>query len=240
MKKRTICLMVSFMTIISLLHPSGALKSQNQHDPSTTLIRMVGDKSIDFTLPDTSYIEASGDFRALFEMFVPETNRLICGFLTNEDFYRYSNGLAPEMDTYILVESLREVENMDWKPQDFKDFLAAMGNLTTAFSEELDNANEIINERLKSIDIEEIEVSEPKDMGIIINREDLYATGLLFKTTQDETMIPYFMSMMCARLKERLIVVYLYKKYVDASSIESLVSLTKQYASALKEANPGK
>lgn len=234
-------LIIIMFFLVSLIYVNAqTLNFSDETLPKTfeSVLLNVGGKFIDFTLQDTNFLEVSNRYNSIFNLFVPANNRLICGFLTKDDVQKISEGKDPEMETYILVEVSKDAENVDCKPRDFKEVISSFRD---ASSKILASTNEIqneVNERLKSVDLQEIKLNEPVDLGVIFSKKDAISSGMIFKVQQGEIITTYIASILLIRLKERLLFVYIYKAYKDKTTLKEIVSITDKYATALLTANP--
>lgn len=202
------------------------------------LLFNVGSKIIDFTLPDSNYLEVSSRFKSLFDIFIPKQNRLICGFLTKSDVQEITDNKTPKLDSYIVVEVGRPYENLDCQPKDYQTILSSMGDLSTKFSSLKDGALNEFNEKLKTLNIQEVQLNNPVNLEVIFSKEDANAIGMILKVQQGEVTKTYMCSVLLMRLKEKLLFVYIFKKYLDQNTVKEVISLTDKYASSLLRANP--
>jgi hypothetical protein len=207
-------------------------------NPAESLLMNIGGKIIDFTLPDSNFTEASNRYNSMFNLFVPANNRLICGYLTKGDMQKLAEGKDPEMESYILVEVSREAENLDCKPKDFKEVIASIGDVSNIITSSTDGVLKEVNDKLSSMNIQEIQLNDPKNLGVIFSKEDAIASGMIYKVRQGESVKTYIASILLMRIKERLVYVYLYKVYLNKTTVKAIVSLTDKYATSLLAANP--
>jgi len=238
MMKKLIISMIFLVSMIFVYAQTEKTAEETQSKSTGALLFNVGGKTIDFSLPDTNFSEASDSYSSMFNIFVPENNRLICGFLTKSDLKKLTDGKDPEMESYILVEVSKEAENIDCKPKDFKEVISSIGDVTTIISSSSDEFLKEVNNKLNSLDIQEIQFNDPKSLGVILSKEDAIASGMIFKVQQGESVETYICSMLLTRLKERLIFVYIYKIYSNETTVKEIISLTDNYATSLLEANP--
>jgi len=236
--KRLLCLLVLLTNGFVLFSQTTESASGAAGSSTASVIRNVGVKSIDFTCPDTSYLEVSDQFYNMIKSFVPESNRLVCAFLTRADVAKLEEGKDPDMDKYILVEVSNAAENQDCKPADFKEVKSSMSDITSGLSDKGSDMMTEINNKLKAMDLGGVQLNDPVDLGVLFNKEDAAASGMLFKVSQAESVKTYIASILLIRLKERLIFVYIYKTYNGESTVKEITSFTDEYTTALLTANP--
>jgi len=238
MIKKLIISMIFLVSMNFVYAQTEKTAEETQSKSTGALLFNVGGKTIDFSLPDTNFSEASDSYSSRFNIFVPENNRLICGFLTKRDMQKLVEGKDPELETYILVEVSKEFENLDCKPNNFKEVISSIGDVTTIISSSRDEVLKEVNYKLNSMDIQEIQLNETKSLGVIFSKEDAIATGMIMKFQIGESISTYACSALLMRLKERLIFVYIYKLYSNQTTIDDIVSMTDNYATSLLAANP--
>ena len=230
--------MIFLVSVISVYAQTEKTAEETQSKSTGALLLNVGGKTIDFSLPDTNFSEASERYSSMFNLFVPENNRLICGFLTKSDLQKLVDGKDPEMESYILVEVSKEMENLDCKPKNFKEVISSIGDVSTIISSSRDGVLKEVNDKLNSMNIQDIQLNDQKSLGVIFSKEDAIASGMIYKVQQGESVKTYLCSMLFTRLKERLIFVYIYKIYSNQTTVKEIVSLTDNYATSLLTANP--
>ena len=224
--------------MVSLFAQSGKISDQSLYKAADSLVLNVGGKNIDFTLPDPGFLEVSNRYATVFNLFVPETNRLLCGFLTKSDVQKITDGKDPLMESYILVEISKEAEHLDCKPKDFKEVLASIGDISKIISSSSEDALKEVNQKLNTMDIQSIQLNDPKSLGVLFSKEDAIASGMIFKVQQGELVRTYMCSMLITRLRERLVFIYLYKTFSGQTTVKEMISLTDKYSVALLTANP--
>lgn len=236
--KKLIINMIFLVSVISVYAQTEKTAEETQSKSTGALLLNVGGKTIDFSLPDTNFSEASERYSSMFNLFVPENNRLICSFLTKSDVQKLVDGKDPEMESYILVEVSKEMENLDCKPKNFKEVISSIGDVSTIISSSRDGVLKEVNDKLNSMNIQDIQLNDQKSLGVIFSKEDAIASGMIYKVQQGESVKTYLCSMLFTRLKERLIFVYIYKIYSNQTTVKEIVSLTDNYATSLLTANP--
>ena len=238
MKKLLIINMIFLICMIAVhAQPLRVLKDA-KNQATSALLKDVGGKYLDLTLPDSNFMEVSERFSSRFNLFVPDNNRLLCGFLIKSDVKRLTDGKDPKMDAYILVEVSRKAENIDCKTTDFKEVTSSITDIPSIISSSKGEMVEQVNQRLKALDIPGIQLNDPKNLGLLYTKEDAIAAGMIYKVQQGNSVTAYICSTLLIRLRERLLFVYIYKIYQNQTSLKEIISLTDSYASAMLTANP--
>lgn len=182
----------------------------------------VGGVSLIFNSPISEMKETGYDIRERLEVFTPQGNRLIAGFLTLGDFERINSGLEPEMNFYGMIQVIRQLEFYDVTIQDFNDFYDMM---KTEWAEMMSSSSlkgEVqadLNKTAEILDIGEMSLGDIKNLGEFFRKEKSFAFGSLMSIESGGEKSLLVCGASVLNLKQRLILVYLYKSYINNNTI---------------------
>lgn len=192
----------------------------------------VGGVSLLFSAPNSELAETGYDIRERLEVFSPQSNRLIAGFITPADIERLNSGLDPEMNFYGMIQVVRQLEFYEVANQDFNDFYDMMktewGEMMSSSTFKGDVQADL-NKTAEVLDIDNMRIGDIKNLGGIFRKEKSFAFGTLMsvESNGEKTLVVCGASVL--HIKQRLILVYLYKKYINADTITEVNKLLESW-----------
>jgi len=225
-----------FILIIAVPHMTNAATNNDRAAQSFK----AGGVSILIPVPSSVFVEA-GDSRSLMELFVPQNNRLLSGFVFPEDLPLLAKGGDDSILTkYALVEVPRRGEYMDCGTNDFKDVISgakkSFGDITTS---SLKEAEEEFNRRMESLDVTnaQLSIGNPLQLGCLFSKSDAYGFGMIAEVSMSGKNIKMAMGSALLRVKKRLVFVYLYAEYKNDDTVKWIRKTTEEWSDAILKAN---
>jgi hypothetical protein len=244
MKKRFILLIICFI----LLH---SFKLQAQTENSGDLAPELSPESIGeveafkvggiwikIPLPGADLIEVGYDAREEMRTFIPDGNRLLCGYMRPDDiplFLQVDPGLVLEQNATIQV-----IRNEEFNPCTTEDFNQLVAYAKTGITENdlIAPASEAeLNRRLKSVNLSKLSVENPIQLGTLFSKPDAYSTCMLTAyagNNQNRTMVVVTTFI---RVRERLLFVYLITIYKNEQTVVQAEQLSEHWAEAILAEN---
>ncbi|HNX05314.1 MAG TPA: hypothetical protein PKI32_07410, partial [Opitutales bacterium] len=130
------------------------------------------------------------------------------------------------------------VESTDLTPADFVDVVKetkrAMGE---SLDQIISEGNDILRDKLKDLDVGEVSVSAPKNLGTVFDKPDNYGTILVCRVQGGGRDMTVAIGIGFIRVKNRLIFMYLYEEYKNEDSILRLKRSLEAWTDATLAAN---
>lgn len=199
----------------------------------------IGAVAVALPAPSVDFVEVGDDSRPKLELFCPDTNRLISGYVTPADLAKIvQSDPKLEMMRYALVEVPRGAEYMDCKPADFKEVLSGIddamgGQIDATFKD----AQDAIDRRLKDLNLDTIDIGKPSMLGTLFSMTDAKGFGMVTVVKAGGQSKKIACAFSVLRVKQRLLMVYLYSDYKDESSIKWLGETSERWMTAILAAN---
>jgi len=235
MKKMMIaCLMSLCIAAIGNAQDTGA-------KPAPIPSFKAGGTSIALPSPSTEMTEVGYDNREVMEVFVPQNNRLIAGFMLTNDITRLtkkSDDLT--MSKYAMVQVPRRGEYMDCGPNEFKEVTSdAKKQFGDVMNSSMKEAAEEFNRRMKSLHLNDATVSlgEPIQLGCLFSKQDAYGFGMILPVAMGGQNMKMAGGAVLMRIKQRLLFVYLYAEYKNEETIKWIRKATEDWTDAILKAN---
>ncbi|MEI7768133.1 MAG: hypothetical protein WCJ97_11930 [Phycisphaerae bacterium] len=235
--------MVLVLGLIAQAQMTGTPATQPATRPATQPAAVptykVGTVAIALPTINADFIEVGEDQRPKMEILCPAVNRLIAVFVTPEDqvkIIKSDNEL--KMKRYALVEVPRRGEFVNCTPADFQKIAA---DIAAGPGKELDKginlAQEELTRRMKDLNLDAIELGKPVPLGTLYSKPDALGAGMVVLVKSGKQNIKVAMALSFIRVKQRLLLVYLYTDYQDVNSIKWLSETSERWATAILEAN---
>ncbi len=198
-----------------------------------------GGISIKIPAPDTDLIEVGYDVREQMEIFVPSSNRLLCGFMRSEDIPRFVKGeenfIIPK---YASVQVARQGEYQNFKISDYNDLVVyvrdSLGAEMAAITEESETE---FNRRMESMDLKKISFGKPVQLGTFFSKDNTYSFGMLVTNSDGKMTWTMVIGTTFVRVNGRLLFVYVFANHKDDETIAMVRKISEQWANAILEAN---
>ncbi len=200
----------------------------------------VGGVSIALPSPTGEMVEVGGDHRVLFDMVVPDMNRLVAAFLLQKDAedVQRTNSSGP-LTPYALVEVLREGEFAEIGSSDFKDLASQMGQqLGGIVSSSVQETQDEFNRRMKAMNLDEkLDYGKPVMLGPLFNKTDASGFGMMAPVTMNGKSLKMVVGVILVRVRSHILFAYFYSAYKDQSTTEQVRAVSEQWADAILAAN---
>lgn len=198
-----------------------------------------GGTPIKIPAPDADLIEVGYDVREQMEIFVPSSNRLLCGFMREVDIPRFVKGeenfILPK---YASVQVARQGEYQNFKTTDFKDLVVyvkdSLGAEMAAITEESEAE---FNRRMESMNLEKISFGKPVQLGTFFSKDNTYSFGMLVTNSDGKMSWTMVIGTTFVRVKNRLLFVYIFANHKDDATIAMVRKTSEQWADAILAAN---
>lgn len=198
----------------------------------------VGGNSISLPSPGKNFVEIGYAYRGKMEVFVPSVNHLICAFIQKEDLQRLEKGEEVDMKFYALVEILKDVESIDCNQSDFIEMVnGAKNEFGGQAKSSFKDCEEELNQRMKSLNLDSIQLSAPVQLGSFFSKSDAYGFGMVFEMKQAEKSLMMAGCSILIRVKQRLLYAYLYARFKDTETVKWLGYTSEKWADAILKAN---
>ncbi len=191
--------------------------------------------------PTTDLVEVGEEGRGVLEVAVPDSNRLIAGFLLAQDLSRLTKGSdTPVLTKYALVEVPRNGEYSDVSVSDFKEMIdGASQELGASMSSYFSSTEDEFNRRLKDLNVDAtVSLGKPVQLGALFSKTDAFGFGLITQVTVGATSANMAMAAAIVRVKQRVIFAYLYAEYKNDDTVKWLRKACEDWADAILKANP--
>lgn len=180
----------------------------------------IGEVKVAIPCPDAaSYIEMPAPMKTATEASLPPTNRLLCGFVNKNDMTGISSA---------SVQSIRPLETAMLANTDFNQIVAQtkamMGGAT-------------VQDAIKELDKNHMIAGQPKMLGTLFEREDMYASSLLIAVNTPTGTVSIAVGTVMMRVKQKLVVASISAPYKDEKTIEALKGDLDAWATVIASAN---
>jgi len=213
--------------------------AQDKAAPNNEAFR-AGGKSFQLPPPSDDLVELGSDYRVKMEVFVPDSNRLVAGYVPQSVVSAVRDGTAKSFDRYAMVEIPRRAEFSDVSADLFSQITDAVSQQFGAQLEAtIKDQQEAMNRRLKAInsDAGTITLDEPTQLGAFFSKKDACAFGSIMPFSGGAKTINMLMGMMVLRVQERLLFAYVYTDYNGEGSADWMRKTTEAWADAILRLN---
>jgi uncharacterized membrane protein YhaH (DUF805 family) len=178
----------------------------------------------------TDVSSASKDQLAIFEDFLPKTNRLIAAFVTEQDAGHLMLGESADLRQYFMVQSLREFGEMTLSKAQFAEIRTLLRKeYKTIFLKQKEAMNEVTTRAGKSLSKRfgeniEFNVNGIAPLGVDDESASHIAISLLskYRISIDKEVVDYVVavSMVALLVKGKVLYLNAYRTYQDDKDIE--------------------
>lgn len=191
-------------------------------------------------VPAEGFVDAGADHLKTMDVMVVGVNRLLCAFLTPDDYARM---LDPKqetvMDRYMLVEVQKTSEDTEFTDEGLE---GVRNTLRTQFSEILDKTTkptqDEVNEKFKKLNSPQVKLDKPIPLGLFYSGPNAEAYGVVMDVNYaGGTSRRIAMSAMFLKIRSRLVFVYIYSVYKEPATIDWLKQMSEQWAKSILAAN---
>ena len=197
-----------------------------------------GGTSIKIPPPANEFTYLGYENREIVELFIPESNRLICAFVLSSELSGLTDDDAT-MSKYSLVEVPRGGEYTNFKPSDFKEVVDASKEVFDEINSIIAESEEEFNNRMKSLDVSnlKLKLGEPIMLGTFFSRQDAYGLGMIMSVEMDGDFWKMGALIILMRVKERLLFVYLYAEYENEDTLKWLREVGEKWSDEILKVN---
>ncbi len=205
---------------------------------------LIGSVKIVIPAPLDGFVEIGEINRDIMEVFVPDTNKLVCGFVMPDDLARM-NEMDEDLvlDRYGLVQIYRETADQEMSEQDFEKIALMFDELMKGeFGSILDKASNDLNQRLEDAGIDaQASIKKPVNLGKLFTIKDASGYGFIMpydlKMDGDDESLTMAAGISILRVKNRFMFLYLFDTYENAESIKWIDSTSESWCKAILKAN---
>jgi len=189
--------------------------------------------------PPATLVDIGQENNGYMELCVPSGNRLVAGFMTPAALPQLAKFGTYPLDSYAMVQVLRQAEFTDCAASDFQQVVDGMKqNLGDVMDSSTQESQDEINHRLKSMDVDQqLTLAKPVQLGMIFTKTDAAGFGLIVPVKFAGKSVTMAGGCALVRVHERMLFFYLYARYKDASTIDWLRKATEAWADAALAAN---
>jgi len=199
----------------------------------------VGTVPIQFPVPGEGFVNVGSDGLKQLEINVPNSNRLLCAFLTSDDNARLvSPDQTPVMDRYMMVEVSKDSENSDTSDEEFKKLSDVMRNQFSDVADKVTKPmNDELNEKLKKLNSSEVKIDKPMPLGNFFSHPNAEGFGMVIDYTESTGIRRVAMVAAFLKIRNRLVYVYVYSLYKDPTTIDWLKQKSESWCMSILAAN---
>lgn len=228
-----------YLLFFVLLVILGCTKSLKQQISTPTYL--VGGKAVALPPPTKGMVEVGDKNRSFLEIFVPQNNRLIAGFVSPLDLARLENSDSSlTVSKFALVEINRQDEHTSYGSKVFKQYLEeALPEIKKSLGSTQDGAEEEFNNRLSSLNLSDIKMAygQPIYFGSLFSKKDAIGLGALIPFSMSNISVTMASGLIMMRVKTRFLILLLYAEYKDKESLVWLRKTSEAWSDAVLKAN---
>lgn len=198
-----------------------------------------GGTLINIPQPSSDLVEVGYDVREQMEIFVPASNRLLCGYMKASDIPLFIKG-DPNfvLAQYASIQVARVSEYQDCAISDFKELVDYLkGSFNNDIDSIIEESEAEFNNRLKSMDLSKISIDKPVDLGTLFSKPDIHCIGMLSTYSDGTKSWTLVIATTFIRVRERLLFVYVFNSYENEQTIVLTRTLAEEWADAILAAN---
>ena len=199
----------------------------------------VGGQSIILTSPVEEMVEVGSDNRVILEVVVPESNRLIAGYVLKTE-QAVLHGAGTELTRYAMVQVPRQGEFADVSADDFKQIADGAGKqLGAAIDSSVKEGETEFNRRMKSMNLDSLQATldKPVQLGRLFARGDAFGFGMIMSVTMNGKTTKMVAGINLLRVRNRVLFAYVYSVYKDESTVEWMRNTSQDWADSILRAN---
>ena len=198
-----------------------------------------GGVSLVLPAPPGDFIEVGDKLRSMFfELLVPSSNRLLTAYAPPSKIDLIGKVKDPGLDSYGMVEVLRQAEYTDFTPDDFEQIVQALDtSLGKVAAEQAGDAMDEINLRLKQLGGKPIEVGQPVMLGGFFRQPDAAGYGMLIAIKHEDENVTMATGMAAVRIKQRLLFAYIFRKYESPETVALVGKDLRSWADSILAKN---
>ena len=182
----------------------------------------VGEAHIVLPAPNANFVDMNDQAKAGVENSLPPISRLVRGYANKND---------PSGISAATVQSIRPIETAILGAPDFQQFVAqtkaAMGSMDSKTTQDA----------IKSADKNNIIAGQPKPLGTLFERENVYASAMIVAANTPAGTVDVTVGTALMLVKGKLIIVSMTSAYKDDTSVNALKTDLDAWVKTIEDAN---
>lgn len=198
----------------------------------------IGTTFIDLKAPK-EYAQISRYEKSIFELFklhTPQTNELLELLLPKSKLKNLSKQNIQNINKYVLIQTIKSEKTKSISQKKFKKIISFMKEQNFT----IDSRKGLINKHLKSINKEianEIKIGQSLPLGIYLDKNEALGFGNLIRTMKNNKTVLTVAVSNFIKIKDKILLVYVYKKYLNADDIKDVEESSLKIINNLLEKN---
>lgn len=213
--------------------------------PASAQVYPVGGIQLTIPAPPGDNLVEMGSFRTMMEVYVPDSNRLVAGFLLPDDLKLFQAGTRTGLRHYAMVEVPRSAESTDISETDFQQTVTTVDQqfASSADSPQADaitkQGEDELNKRLKALNLNvpHTTLEKPVMLGKFFSKSDAYSFGMLVPVSANGNTVNMLTGVVFMRVRSRYVYVYLYTEYKGDQTEPWMRTELENWADAILSAN---
>ena len=231
---------ICILTIVSMgLHGQDSTRIAATQAQITNV--HVGAVPIAIPSPTDQLVEPGPDYRVIFEPLVPVNNRLVAAFVPLDKINTIHKGIAPPMDTYILIEVARQTEFTEIDSVTFQQIAEALGKQFGGdISQFSKTGQEEINHNLKALgNSTSVTIDKPVPLGIFFVTTNAIGVGSITPYKVNGVTTRKVGCLTLLRVRGHVLSLFTYSPYKDDETVTWVKTVSARWADAILKANEG-
>jgi hypothetical protein len=202
----------------------------------------VGTAHLFIPAPGSAFVPVGDAKLDSFDHMVPNTNRLVCAFLTPAVLAKLQRP-ATELGHYMLVEVIRSMdsEDKDITSEYFEQFVTALKQQlgdSNSVNRTFKSQNEELRGKLKAMNSSsDLQIGKPFILGPLFQKKDAYGFAMIVPVTGNGSTRQVVNASAFIRVKNRLVFMYIYDDYTDENAVKRTGELVEDWANQILAAN---
>lgn len=196
----------------------------------------VGGANVVLPSPDKDLVEVGPDYRVVFDVMVPDTNRLVAAFVSPDDLQVVHGKSQANLARYAVVEVLRQAEFADLSEDDFKTVVKQVAQqIGSSLASSTNSEGEEFNRKLKALNpnAADIAIDKPVSLGVLFEKTDAFGYGMILPVTSKGQTIRMVGGIAVVRVAKRLLFAYDFAVFKDEDSATAIRRNTEAWADSI-------
>jgi hypothetical protein len=182
----------------------------------------VGGISLALPGPNDDFEEAGDKLRTrFFEQLAPAENRLLTAYLPARTLSEIGKGTIPDaLEVYAMVQTPRKAEYFNCTPSSFEEIRLglerSLGKLLAGSGAAVERE---LGLRVKSLGAKAVKAGRPEPLGGLYQKVDAAGFAMLSAIPYSKGAVTMAGGLAAVRVRERLLLVYLFRKYESVESV---------------------
>lgn len=206
--------------------------------PTTPQEFRAGGVSVAIPSPADDLVEMGPDLRVLLDVLVPDANRLLAAFVTQEDLAELPKG-KKGLSRYCLVEVSRRAEFIDIDEAGFKQVADGVSKqMGTSLDATVKTETDAINRKIAALGAQgNISIEKTVSLGPVFSKPNAFGIATLVPVSVGGKTTTMVGSSVILRARNRLIFGYVFMEYKDKDSAAWVSRISESWADAVLKAN---